>query len=154
MADLKQKIVEVLKEVYDPEIPVNIYDLGLIYNIEVDENKIAHILMTLTSPTCPTADYIMEMIKDAIRTIEGIKEIDLKLTFEPLWTPDRVSMDAKEELGLVDHNIEEVKNTFSNKDDFKVCFDCGISENDSPLFFVQYKGKNTHLCFKCALKFS
>ena len=89
-----------MKKVYDPEIPVNIYDLGLIYNIEVKNENEAYIEMTLTSPNCPVADSLPKMVKENINSIEEIKKVDLKLVWSPPWTKDMMSEEAKLELNL------------------------------------------------------
>lgn len=98
---LKEKIIEVLKTVYDPEIPVNIYDLGLIYNLEVEDNGTVKILMTLTAPNCPIADQILEEIKGKLELLEEIKDVKIDLTFNPPWDISRLSDEAKLELGLL-----------------------------------------------------
>ena len=97
---IKEKIIAEIKKVYDPEIPVNIYDLGLIYNIEVKNENEAYIEMTLTSPNCPVADSLPKMVKENINSIEGIKKVDLKLVWNPPWTKDMMSEEAKLELNL------------------------------------------------------
>tara|TARA_A100001015_G_scaffold39864_1_gene43743 strand:+ start:195 stop:494 length:300 start_codon:yes stop_codon:yes gene_type:complete len=97
---IKDKIIKEIKKVYDPEIPVNIYDLGLIYNIEVKNENEAYIEMTLTSPNCPVADSLPKMVKENINSIEGIKKVDLKLVWNPPWTKDMMSEEAKLELNL------------------------------------------------------
>ena len=94
------KIVDACKTVYDPEIPVNIYDLGLIYNIEIKNENEAYIEMTLTSPNCPVADSLPRMVKENISSIEGIIKVDLKLVWNPPWTKDMMSEEAKLELNL------------------------------------------------------
>lgn len=99
--DIEARIGEVMKGIFDPEIPVNIYDLGLIYNIDVDENRIAHILMTLTAPNCPMADALMEEVRTKTAYVEGVKGVDLKLTFNPPWNKDMLSDAAKLELGFL-----------------------------------------------------
>jgi len=98
---LKEKIIEVLKTIYDPEIPVNIYDLGLIYNINYDENGKVKITMTLTAPNCPIADQMLEEIKDKLSLIEEIKTIEIEITFNPPWDPSLLSDEIKLELGLL-----------------------------------------------------
>ncbi len=98
--DIKNKIIAEIKKVYDPEIPVNIYDLGLIYNIEIKNENEAYIEMTLTSPNCPVADSLPKMVKENISSIEEIKKVDLKLVWNPPWTKDMMSEDAKLELNL------------------------------------------------------
>ncbi len=95
------RIVSVLKSIYDPEIPVNIYDLGLIYEVRVDEEQVAHITMTLTAPNCPMADDIVEEVRYKVAGIKGVRECDLKLTFDPPWDRHMLSDEAKLELGLL-----------------------------------------------------
>jgi FeS assembly SUF system protein len=99
--EIETRIVGVLKSIFDPEIPVNIYDLGLIYNIEVDDDHIAHITMTLTAPNCPMAEELVEEVKYKIGGTAGIKDIDFKLTFNPSWDKSMLSDDAKLELGFL-----------------------------------------------------
>jgi FeS assembly SUF system protein len=99
--EIETRLVEVLKSIYDPEIPVNIYDLGLIYNIEVDDNHIVHITMTLTAPNCPMADDLVEEVKYRISGIKGVKACDLKLTFNPPWDKSMLSDEAKLQLGFL-----------------------------------------------------
>tara|TARA_B100000963_G_scaffold335570_1_gene329816 strand:+ start:4784 stop:5086 length:303 start_codon:yes stop_codon:yes gene_type:complete len=100
MSDLKEKIISVIKKIYDPEIPVNIYELGLIYKIEVDEKNKVIIEMTLTSPNCPVAESLPNSVKENILSIDGIKDVDLKLVWDPPWTKDKMSEAAKIELNL------------------------------------------------------
>lgn len=97
----EEKIVKMLKTVYDPEIPVNIYDLGLIYKVEIDENNIAIIDMTLTSPGCPAIDFIVEDVKMKVKSVEGIEECTVNIVFEPEWNKDMMSEEAKLELGFL-----------------------------------------------------
>jgi len=92
---IEEKIVEAIKKVYDPEIPVNIYDLGLIYNIEIDDNNNINIDMTLTNPNCPVAGSMPESVGKAIESIENINSIIIKLVWKPKWTKDLMSEDAK-----------------------------------------------------------
>ena len=100
MSETKEKIISVIKKIYDPEIPVNIYELGLIYKIEIkDENKV-FIEMTLTSPNCPVAESLPNSVKENILKIEGIKDVELKLVWDPPWTKDKMSEAAKLELNL------------------------------------------------------
>jgi len=163
MQDLKNKIINALRDVYDPEIPINVYDLGLIYEINIKESGFVHVLMSLTSPTCPTAEYIQEMIHDAVIEVDGVSSVDIELTFEPLWTPDRVSEEAKEELGISDDfNSEDLslQNTFSSNDNNlkeskteHVCFNCSVTDEQLPIFSCFYKGENTKICSKCISKF-
>ena len=100
MNDLKEKIIKEIKKIYDPEIPVNIFELGLIYKIEVIDNKKALIEMTLTSPNCPVAESLPNSVKENILKINGVKEVDLKLVWDPPWTKDKMSEAAKLELNL------------------------------------------------------
>ena len=101
MSKLKEKIVEEIKKIYDPEIPVNIYELGLIYKIEVvEDQKKVIIEMTLTSPNCPVAESLPKSVKENILKIDGIKDVDLKLVWDPPWTKDKMSEAAKLELNL------------------------------------------------------
>ena len=95
------EIVKILKTIYDPEIPVNIYDLGLIYEIVVEDGGKTRVVMSLTAPGCPMADQIMAEVEAKLKLIEGVKELDLKLTFDPPWTRDRMSEEAKLELGFL-----------------------------------------------------
>lgn len=98
---LEQKIVEMIKTVYDPEIPVNIYDLGLIYRIEVKDDSSVEIDMTLTAPNCPAADFMMEDVRQKVEGIEGVGSVSLNLVFEPEWSQDLMTEEAKLELGLL-----------------------------------------------------
>ena len=99
--ETEQRIVQVLKSIYDPEIPVNIYDLGLIYNIVLDDDYIAHITMTLTAPNCPLAEDLLEEVRYKVAGTRGVKDCELKLTFDPAWDKDMLSDEAKLELGLL-----------------------------------------------------
>jgi len=99
--DPEKKIIGVLKTIYDPEIPVNIYDLGLIYEVRVDKEKTAHIRMTLTAPNCPIADQLLDEVRDKAGKVEGIDKVDLRLTFNPPWNPDNLSDEVKLELGFL-----------------------------------------------------
>ena len=98
--ELKEKIIEEIKKIYDPEIPVNIYDLGLIYDIKVEDKNTAKIKMTLTSPNCPVAESLPKEVKDGIMQVEGIDNVDLVLVWDPPWDKDRMSEAAKLELNL------------------------------------------------------
>lgn len=99
---ITQEAVELLKTVFDPEIPVNVYDLGLIYRIEyTTEDKTLHVDMTLTAPSCPAADFIVEDVRQKLVSIEGPEKIDLQLVFEPEWNQDMMSEEAKLELGFL-----------------------------------------------------
>ena len=100
MSELKEQIVSEIKKIYDPEIPVNIYELGLIYKIEIKEAKKVNIDMTLTSPNCPVAESLPRMVKDNILKLEGVDDVDLNLVWDPPWTKDKMSEAAKLELNL------------------------------------------------------
>jgi FeS assembly SUF system protein len=93
-------LIAALKTVYDPEIPVDIYELGLIYKVDVADNKDVAIDMTLTAPGCPVAGEMPGMVKDALLTVPGIGEVTVNMTFDPPWTPDRMSEEAKLELNM------------------------------------------------------
>lgn len=99
--EIEEKIVAMLKTVYDPEIPVNVYDLGLIYKIDVADDGSVNIDMTLTAPNCPAADFIMEDIRQKIESIEGVSAATINLVFEPEWNKDMMSEEAKLELGFL-----------------------------------------------------
>ena len=100
MSDIKNKIIEEIKKIYDPEIPVNIYELGLIYKIEVDDKNKVNVDMTLTSPNCPVAESLPNQVKDSIKNVEGVSDVNLNLVWEPPWNKDRMSEAAKLELNL------------------------------------------------------
>ena len=181
MSELKEAIIEQLREVYDPEIPINVYDLGLIYEITIKENNNVYAVMSLTSPTCPTADYLQMIIREAIEGTPGVNEVELILTFEPKWTPDRVSQEAKEELGLASspqaenlavqsvfqgdqtqlgktsENVDSGLRTgvLNENSSIKeaVCFNCGATEDKRPVLECRYKGEKTHICSACMGKF-
>lgn len=97
----EEKIVSMLKTVYDPEIPVNVYDLGLIYKIEIDDDKHVTIDMTLTAPGCPVADFIVEDVRMRVESVEGVESVDVNLVFEPPWDKDMMTEEAKLELGFL-----------------------------------------------------
>ena len=98
---IEEKIVAMLKTVYDPEIPVNVYDLGLIYKIDVSDNGEVALDMTLTAPNCPAADFIMEDIRQKVESVEGVSSATINLVFEPEWDKDMMSEEAKLELGFL-----------------------------------------------------
>ena len=100
MSELKEKIVSEIKKIYDPEIPVNIYELGLIYKIEIDDTNKVEVEMTLTSPNCPVAESLPKMVKDNVLKIDEVSDVDLKLVWNPPWTKDMMSEAAKLELNL------------------------------------------------------
>ncbi|MBO4417186.1 MAG: DUF59 domain-containing protein [Bacteroidales bacterium] len=97
---LEANIVMALRQVYDPEIPVNVYDLGLIYEINVDEGHQVNIKMTLTAPNCPIADVVVESVAEAVRDVPGVVDVAIELVFEPEWNKDMMSEEARIELGL------------------------------------------------------
>tara|TARA_B100000686_G_scaffold101502_1_gene108698 strand:- start:26 stop:328 length:303 start_codon:yes stop_codon:yes gene_type:complete len=100
MSDIKNKVIEEIKKIYDPEIPVNIYELGLIYKLEVNEKNKVNVDMTLTSPNCPVAESLPKQVKDNIMKVEGVSDVDLKIVWEPPWTKDKMSEVAKLELNI------------------------------------------------------
>ena len=100
MNELKDKVILEIKKIYDPEIPVNIYELGLIYKINIENGKKVNIEMTLTSPNCPVAESLPKMVKDNILKLDGVDDVDLKLVWDPPWTKDKMSEAAKLELNL------------------------------------------------------
>ena len=100
MSNLKDKVINQIKKVYDPEIPVNIYELGLIYKIEVDDKNKVNVDMTLTSPKCPVAESLPKEVKDNIMKVEGVSDVNLNLVWEPPWDKDKMSEAAKLELNL------------------------------------------------------
>ena len=100
-ADLGEKIVRVLKTIYDPEIPVDIYELGLIYDVFINEDYDAKILMTLTSPNCPVAESLPLEIEEKVKSLDELKDVEVEITFDPTWTQDLMSEEAKLELGLL-----------------------------------------------------
>lgn len=99
--EIEEKIVAMLKTVYDPEIPVNVYDLGLIYKIDVADDGAVSLDMTLTAPNCPAADFIMEDIRQKVESVEGVTSATINLVFEPEWDKDMMSEEAKLELGFL-----------------------------------------------------
>lgn len=101
LLNLEEEIVRMLKTVYDPEIPVNIFDLGLIYDVDVDDSKNVTITMTLTAPNCPAADFILEDVRFKVESIKEVNNVIVNLTFEPEWNRDMLSEEAKLELGLL-----------------------------------------------------
>ena len=100
MSELKEKVILEIKKIYDPEIPVNIYELGLIYNIDIDEKNKVNIDMTLTSPNCPVAESLPNSVKDNVLKVDGVSGVDLKLVWDPPWDKDKMSEAAKLELNL------------------------------------------------------
>lgn len=100
-AELGEKIVRVLKTIYDPEIPVDIYELGLIYDVFINEEYDAKILMTLTSPNCPVAESLPVEIEEKVKSLDELKDVEVEITFDPPWTQELMSEEAKLELGLL-----------------------------------------------------
>ncbi len=101
MSELKEKIIKNIKKVFDPEIPVNIYELGLIYDIKIDEGDV-EVIMTLTSPFCPVAGSLPKEVAARVSEVEGVKKANVELVFEPPWTMDLMSNEAKLELNMTD----------------------------------------------------
>ena len=100
MSDLREDVIKEIRKIYDPEIPVNIYELGLIYKIEIIDKEKVNIDMTLTTPNCPVAESLPRMVKNNILDIEGVSDVDLKLVWDPPWSKDKMSESAKLELNL------------------------------------------------------
>ena len=96
----KDKIIEEIKKIYDPELPVNIYELGLIYDIQIKDEKLVSIKMTLTTPNCPVAESLPKEVKDAVMQVEGIEDVDLQLVWDPPWNKEMMSEAAKLEMNL------------------------------------------------------
>ncbi|HIB38027.1 SUF system Fe-S cluster assembly protein [Mesonia sp.] len=99
--ELGEKIVKVLKTIYDPEIPVDIYELGLIYDVFVNEDYDVKILMTLTTPNCPVAETLPQEVEEKVKSLDKVNDVELELTFDPPWTQDLMSEEAKLELGML-----------------------------------------------------
>ncbi len=99
--ELEDRIVESIKEIYDPEIPVNVYDLGLIYRLDIAEDKTVHVTMTLTAPNCPAAGILPGQVEQAVGNTDGVADVDLELTFDPPFTPEMMSDEARLELGFM-----------------------------------------------------
>ncbi len=99
--DIKEVIIDQIKTIYDPEIPVNIYELGLIYEVNVKENQDVHVLMTLTAPACPAAEILPEEVKEKTAGVEGVGEVEVELTFDPPWDKEMMSEEAQLELGFM-----------------------------------------------------
>ena len=100
MSDMKQKVIEEIKKIYDPEIPVNIYELGLIYKIEINEKNVVKVDMTLTSPNCPVAESLPNQVKEYILKVKGVSDVNLNLVWDPPWDKSKMSEAAKLELNL------------------------------------------------------
>ena len=99
--ELEKSIIEALKTIYDPEIPVNIYELGLIYEINIHDDGKVHVLMTLTTPNCPVAESLPAEVNEKVRTVEGVIESEVELTFDPPWDEDMLTDEVKLDLGLL-----------------------------------------------------
>lgn len=99
--EIKDEAITVIQDIYDPEIPVNIYDLGLIYEVNVDPSNNIHVLMTLTSPSCPVAESLPGEVKTKLKEIDGANEVEVELTFDPPWTTELMTEAAKLELGML-----------------------------------------------------
>lgn len=99
--EMENKVIAALKQVYDPEIPVNIYDLGLIYELKIDEQNNVSILMTLTTPNCPIAEAMPGIVHDEVKRVEGVGEVKVELTFDPPWNMENLTDEARLELGLL-----------------------------------------------------
>ena len=100
MTDIKEKVIGEIKKIYDPEIPVNIYELGLIYKVDINEKNVVNVDMTLTSPNCPVAESLPNQVKEIIKNVDGVSDVILNLVWEPPWTKDNMSETAKLELNL------------------------------------------------------
>jgi FeS assembly SUF system protein len=98
---INSAVVNCLRNIYDPEIPVNIYDLGLIYKVDVDDDLNVHILMTMTAPDCPEAEYMFQEVKQMVSYISGVKSVDVELTLDPPWSMDMIPDEVKVELGFM-----------------------------------------------------
>ena len=101
MQSLGEQAVDVLRTIFDPEIPVDIYELGLIYDVQVSEDADIHILMTLTSPNCPVAETLPVEVQEKVRSLPDVKEVEVEITFDPPWTKDMMSEAARLELGML-----------------------------------------------------
>ena len=99
--NLGEQVVKVLKTIYDPEIPVDIYELGLVYDVQISEDGDVKVVMTLTTPNCPVAESLPQEVKEKVAAVENVKSVDLELTFEPSWNKDMMSEEAKFELGIL-----------------------------------------------------
>ena len=101
IADIGENIIKALKTVFDPEIPVDIYELGLVYDVQISEDGDVKVVMTLTTPNCPVAESLPQEVKEKVAVVENVKSVDLELTFEPSWNKDMMSEEAKFELGIL-----------------------------------------------------
>ena len=101
ISEYEESVIEIVKTVYDPEIPVDVFELGLIYEIKISEDRVVYIRMTLTTPNCPVADSLPQEVKDKVASLDWVKSVDLDLTFEPAWEMSMMSEVAKLELGFL-----------------------------------------------------
>ena len=101
IADIGENIIKALKTVFDPEIPVDIYELGLVYDVQISEDGDVKVVRTLTTPNCPVAESLPQEVKEKVAAVENVKSVDLELTFEPSWNKDMMSEEAKFELGIL-----------------------------------------------------
>lgn len=101
IADIGENIIKALKTVYDPEIPVDIYELGLVYDVQISDDADVKVVMTLTTPNCPVAESLPAEVREKVSEVENVKSVDLELTFEPAWHKDMMSEEAKFELGML-----------------------------------------------------
>lgn len=108
---LYESVIDALKQVYDPEIPVNIYDLGLIYELNINPDREVYIKMTFTAPNCPMADQVMQEVQEAVEAVPTVTKVELELTFEPVWDKSMLSEEARVELGL---DYEEGDDAYAN----------------------------------------
>ncbi|MCX8094600.1 MAG: iron-sulfur cluster assembly protein [Caldisericia bacterium] len=96
----KERVIQVLKGIYDPEIPINIWDLGLIYKLDINENNDIYVLMTLTFAGCPIGGYLVNKVEEELKKIENVGSVKVELTFDPPWTPERIKEEVRKELGI------------------------------------------------------
>lgn len=101
IADIGENIIKALKTIFDPEIPVDIYELGLVYDVQISEDGDVKVVMTLTTPNCPVAESLPQEVKEKVAAVENVKSVDLELTFEPSWNKEMMSEEAKFELGIL-----------------------------------------------------
>lgn len=101
IAQIGEAVIMALKTIYDPEIPVDIYELGLVYDVQISDDGDVKVIMTLTTPNCPVAESLPTEVKEKVAEVEGVKSVDLELTFEPTWTKDMMSEEARFELGML-----------------------------------------------------
>ncbi|SHI98468.1 FeS assembly SUF system protein [Cruoricaptor ignavus] len=101
IAEIGENIIRVLKTVYDPEIPVDIYELGLVYDVQISDEGDVKVVMTLTTPNCPVAETLPQEVKDKVSIVKDVRSVDLELTFEPAWHKDMMSEEARFELGML-----------------------------------------------------